>query len=269
MKTVFQVLETLRSSNIEVAPFTNYDAANQTEYNENGTYFKSDKNMWPIHKVEYSGQGNLNITFKIPGKMVEATGAEHPCFECRTITIVKNGELKQQFLQLTKNKEAQATLPFAVKNNILDLGKFLLTTAETVNIDDVFKARVNKFAKDLFKTKKPAAQLTAEQVRLCALGLRPDGYYCKPVAKQTTVEANDDVKVSLVGLCNKTTKSAKALKEALTNVQIPDSNYNELVYQMKCLHVHCSKACTTKIGNQTITGTVIAQPCSLTPFRRA
>ncbi len=258
MKTVFQALEALRSANILVAPFTNYDAANQVEFSENSTHFKSTENLWPIHKVEYSGQGNLNITFKIPGTMYEADGTAHPCYERRTVTIVKNGELKTQYLQLTKNKEAQASLPFPVKNNIVDLGKFALTTARAVNIDEVFKARVFKFAKDLFKTKAPAVQMTTEQARLNSLGLRPDGCYCKPVANQSVVESNDQIKVSLIGYCNKTTKGAKALKTALTGVQIPDSNYNELVYQMKCLKVHCSKACVASIGGRNISGTVIA-----------
>lgn len=258
MKTVFQALEALRSSNIAVAPFANYDVANDVEFADNGTHFKSTENMWPIHKVEYSGQGNLNITFKIPGTMYEPDGTAHQCFERRTVTIVKNGELKTQYLQLTKNKEAQSALPFPVKNNILDLGKFKLTTARSVNIDEVFKARVNKFAKDLFKTKRSATPMTAEQARLNSLGLRPDGYYCKPVSRQSVVESNDQVKVSMIGYCNNTTKGAKALKTALTGVQIPDSNYNELVYQMKCLKVHCSKACVASIGGQSIAGTVTA-----------
>ena len=231
MKTVFQALEALRSANIKVKPFINYDAANQVETVDNGVTFKSDEDQWVIGKVEYSGQGNLNLKFYIDGTMTEPDGTEHRCKEVRSISVVKNGELKLQFLMIDR-KATECPVP--VKNHIVDLSQYDLTDATDVDVDEVFRQNVMKFAQSLFYS-RPVRVLSAEQARLSALGLSPDGFFNKPVAKQTEVEANDKVTLKIAGCSNKTTKTAKALKIALSDRVIPESNLNKLLYDMKCL----------------------------------
>lgn len=256
---LFEALTAIKNSNVACKPFDNYDHSNETIVAENGTRFVPDADCWPIYAVEYASTGNLNIKFDIPGKMIEANGKEHRCKQMRTITIVKNGELKQQFLQMTKDKWEQGRLTVPVKNNIINLGQFPLTDKTTVDVKEVFNASVNKFVASLYKTAPAKPVMSPEQIRLNALGLRPDGYYNKPVFARSVIEANDEIKVSLKGLSSKTTVAAKNLKERLAGKQIDDyKKLNELLYNMKVLKIHADTNCSTKIDGVEIKGTVKA-----------
>ena len=256
---LFEALTAIKNSNVACKPFDNYDHANETITAENGTRFVADSDCWPIYAVEYASTGNLNIKFDIPGKMIEANGKEHRCKQMRTITIVKNGELKQQFLQMTKDKWEQSRLTVPVKNNIVNLGQFPLTDKTTVDVKEVFNASVNKFVASLFKTAPVKPAMSTEQIRLNALGLRPDGYYNKPVFARVCVEANDEIKVNLKGLSSKTTAAAKKLKTDLTGKQLGDyKKLNEMLYTMKVLKIHGDTDCTTKVHGIEIKGTVNA-----------
>lgn len=257
--TIFEALTAIKNSNVACKPFDNYDNANITEVADNGTRFVADTECWPIHSVEYASTGNLNIKFDIPGKMIEANGTEHRCKQMKTITIVKNGELKQQFLMMTKDKWEQGRLTVPVKNNIVNLGQFPLTDKTAVDVKDVFNASVNKFVASLFKTAQPKPAMSPEQIRLNALGLRPDGYYNKPVTNRTVVEANTEIKVNLKGLSSKTTVAAKNLKTAMTGKQVGDyKKLNELLYNMKVLKIHADNEFTTKVGDIEVKGSVKA-----------
>ena len=256
---IFEALTAIKNSNVACKPFDNYDKCNETTVADNGTRFVADSDCWPIYKVEYASTGNLNIKFDIPGKMIEANGTEHRCKQLRTITIVKNGELKQQFLQMTKDKWEQGRLNVPCKNNIVNLGQFPLTDKTAVDVKEVFDASVNKFVASLFAEKKPAVQMTPEQIRLNHLGLRPDGYYQKPVTGTRVIEANDEIKVKLNGLSTKTTVAAKNLKTAMTGKQIGDfKKLNELLYTMKVLKVHADNDFSTKVGDIEVKGTIKA-----------
>ena len=258
MKTIYEALKTIMDLKIAVAPFYNYDPTYEITYKETDEYFKSNDNKWPIHSVQFSGKGNLNISFIIPGVMTETDGKTHECKEIRTITIVKDGELKLQFLQLTRDKNVQASIPsdIVVKNNIINLGQFVLTEADTVSIAEIFKEAVIEFANKLKKNSevKPSV-MTEEEYRLSLLGLRPDGFYCKPV-KSITKDPVIGPKVSINGCSNKSTKTAKKLFDIVKTQQLPKSNLNELLYNARVLGVRGTVTSSCQFQGMDFSGTV-------------
>ena len=101
--TLFEALTAIKNSGIKVSPFTNYDKVSETHYADDGLKFKANDTEWPIHAINYTKDGNLNISFEQPGILTEPDGTTHECKQIRQIAIVRNGELYQQFLQVTKS----------------------------------------------------------------------------------------------------------------------------------------------------------------------
>lgn len=257
---IIEALNIIKSNNIAIAPFFNYEAANQITFVDNGTRFKSNEDFWPIDSINYSSQGNLNVTFKIPGVMIEEDGTAHECKEIRTITIVKNGEIKLQYLQLNKDKTAQAQLIAAgieIKNNIVDLSKYELCDTIAPTVRQLFEAFVDKTICGLHTvSNRHQVELTEEQRRLANLGLRPDGYYCKPVVAQVTVEANDKVVAKIKKLSTKTTALANALRETVDVSTLSAYKFNELLYNAKCHQLHCDELLKTKRADFELEGSL-------------
>lgn len=258
---IFEALTLIKNSNIAVSPFANYEAATETERVETGAYFKSDKNAWPINEVAYSTQGNLNIKLVMTGKLYITEKMTYDAKEIRNVTIVKNGELKQTFLVVEKNKTAQAQLIAAgvpVKNNVIDLSHFNLTDTTSLSIETISEAAVNDYLHKLKtpKTVKAESQVPKSKLELMleTLGLK-NGIYTAPVKKQTVVEANDKLAIKLAGLSSNTTKLAKKLKDA--NVTVKNVNLSKIKYDMRCLKMTGTKNISYSLSDgTTVTGTV-------------
>lgn len=256
---IFEALTAIKNSQIAVVPFTNYDAATVTDRVETGAYFKSTTNEWPINEVSYSSQGNLNLKFMIPGKLKLTETKQYDCAEIRNISIVKNGELKQQFLIVAKDKAAQARLAAAgveVKNNVVDLSKYRLTDTTNLDMSEVAKTVVHARLKKLKTVKVPkvTAQLTVEEKILATLGLK-NGLYTAPVKKTTIVESNDKIAIKLDGLSSDSTKLARKLKDL--NVNVENVDLNKMMYDAKCLKLNGQLNINYRLTDDvTITGTV-------------
>lgn len=256
---IFEALKKIQDSHIAIRPFNNYEASNLVVHHDTGVNFKSNADEWPINKVEFSGQGNLNIKVLIPGQLHVTDSKIYACSEIRSVTIVKNGELKLQYLQLSKNKEDQSRLVAAgikIKNNIVDLGQFALTERASLAISEIGEVAVNDFLRKLYASPKPANdhEPTEEEKLLALLGLK-NGIYTKPVKTQETVEENDKVKISLKDLSSKTTKLAKHLKELKLSVK--PVNLGQLIYDIKCLKIKGNYSFSHSLTNDiTVTGTL-------------
>lgn len=252
--TLYEVLNFIAQKKVPVSPFVNYDPTTEIEYADDGCEFKANGNCWPIQSVKYSERGNLNITVFIDGTVTEPNGAQHDCKQARNATVVKNGKLNIQYLQLTKDKAEQSKLPpeFNVKNNIIDLGQFPLTDKTSVSMDEIFKEGVYAFMNKLNKRVGKEAPMTEEQFRLSNMGLKPDGFYCKPKRVVAVEPPEHDCKVSIAGCSNKTTKLATTLKEFAAVHPIPKSKVNELMYTAQVLNIH-----GTKTSNFAVTPTMI------------
>ena len=107
MTTIYQALTTLKDKQIPCSPFMNYDASNEIEYADNGCSFRALKSEWPIHNISYSSRGNLNVSFVMEGVMTEPSGYVHNCKQIKNVTVVKNGKINLQYLQLSRNKALQ------------------------------------------------------------------------------------------------------------------------------------------------------------------
>ena len=150
--TIIEVLTAIKEAGIKVSPFTNYDKVTEAEYADNGVSFKPNETEWPIHNISITSAGNLNISFEQEGVLTEPDGTTHNCKQYRQICIVRDGELYQQFLQVTKDKTEQARLTTVkIKNNIINLGDYPLTDKTTVNIDEIFSEKVKDFVGSLQK----------------------------------------------------------------------------------------------------------------------
>lgn len=255
MTTIYQALTTLKEKKIPCSPFMNYDASNEIEYAENGCSFRALKSEWPIHNISYSSRGNLNVSFIMEGVMTEPSGYVHNCKQIKNVTVVKNGKINLQYLQLSRNKALQAQLPadFGVKNNIIDLGKFALTDKTSVSASEIFKAGCVDFVNKMHASPKAKVAMTDEQIRLANLGLRTDGFYCRPVKKIATDVPEHECKVSISGCSSKTTKMAKKLA---TVGPFPTSNVNELLYTAQVLGYHTTKTETCSVAGIPLNGTV-------------
>lgn len=256
---LIQVLTIIKEAGIKVSPFTNYDKVTEAEYAENGISFKCHEAEWPIHAINFTGSGNLNISFEQAGVMTEPDGTAHECKQYRQIAVVRDGELYQQFLQLTKDKAEQARLVEAgvkVKNNIVNLGEYPLTDKTTVDVDEIFSEKVKDFVGSLHKVSvNKFPKMTPDEYRLYLLGLSPDGVYSK---KATAVhyQKDDSVKVAIKGLSSKTTKAAQELKTATAGITVTKSKLNELLYTARVLKVHADRASTCTFAGRSFTGTV-------------
>ena len=252
--TLIEALNVIAQAKVPVSPFTNYDPTTEIEYAEDGCSFRANHSCWPIQSVKFSDRGNLNIAVHMDGIMTEPDGKTHVCKQIRNATVVKNGKLNIQYLQLTKDRVEQAKLPaeFHVKNNIIDLGQFPLTDKTTVDMDEIFKEGVYAFMGKLNKPAKKSAPLTDEQFRLSNIGLRPDGFYVKPCRVVAVEPAENECKVAIKGCSSKTTKMAEKLKEFAATHPVPKSKVNELMYTAQVLNIH-----NTKTANFTVTPTII------------
>ena len=257
--TLIEVLNAIKETGVKVSPFTNYDKVTEAEYADNGISFKCNEAEWPIHNINFTSVGNLNISFEQAGIMTEPDGTAHECKQYRQIAVVRDGELYQQFLQLTKDKTEQARLVAAgikVKNNIINLGDYPLTDKTTVNVDEIFSEKVVDFIGSLHKpyvNKFP--KMSEEEYRLYLLGLSPDGVYSKK-ATHIAVKKDDSVKVAIKGLSSKTTKAAQDLKTATAGITVSKSKLNELIYTARVLKVHADRAASCMFAGKTFTGTV-------------
>lgn len=255
---IYKALNTLKSLNITCKPFDNYDASNLVERKDNGCYFKSNENEWPVDTVKYASTGNLNMMFKIPGVLHINNSLKQDCSEVRNVTVVKNGELKIQFLQLTKDKSEQQKLidlGMKIKNNILDLSQFKLTDAIDVDLQELVNAVVSDVVAKCKNYKpRPKIELTAEQKLFAQFGLK-NGIYTAPVKTQTVVEHNDKKIVKIDGLSSNTTKLAQKIRSL--NIAVTRSNLNELLYNIRCLkkpvNINFTKQLTEDIK---LTGTI-------------
>ena len=176
--TIIEVLKAIKEAGIKVSPFTNYDKVTEAEYADNGVSFRPNEKEWPIHGISITSSGNLNISFEQEGVLTEPDGATHNCKQYRQICIVRDGELYQQFLQVTKDKAEQARLATVkIKNNIVNLGDYPLTDKTAVDVDEIFSEKVKDFVGSLQKAASGNAvpEMTEEECRLYRLGLRPDG----------------------------------------------------------------------------------------------
>ena len=237
--TIFEALNLISMAQVPVSPFVNYDPTTTREYDDNGCSFIAFENSWPIHTVKYSEHGNLNITVIIHGTMIEPDGKKHTCKQIRTATVVKNGALNIQYLQLTKNKELQSRLPtdFKIKNNIIDLGQFALTDKTNVDESEMFKEGVYAFIEKLNRvSSKFSYVMDDEQFRLSCLGLSPDGTYNKPIKTISIQKPEHECKISIAGCSSKNTKLAQKLKTA--QLTVPKSKINELFYTAQVLNIH-------------------------------
>ena len=255
MTTIYEALTILKDARIPCSPFANYDPTNEIEYDDNGCSFKACHHEWPIYSISYSSRGNLNIAFVMDGVMTEPDGKAHACKQIKNVTIVKNGKINLQYLQLTKNKTVQAKLPatLGVKNNIVDLGKFALTDKTTVSASDIFKASCVDFVNKMHASPKEKIAMSDEQIRLAGLGLRVDGYYCKPCRVIATEKPEHECKVSISGCSSKSTKLSKKLA---TIGPFPKSNVNELMYTAQVLGYHTTKTESCDVAGIPLTGTV-------------
>ena len=255
--TLFEALTAIKNSGIKVSPFTNYDKVSETQYADDGLKFKANDTEWPIHAINYTKDGNLNISFEQPGILTEPDGTTHECKQIRQIAIVRNGELYQQFLQVTKDKAEQARLTaVSIKNNIINLGDFQLTDKTSVTADEIFSEKVVDFVGSLHKTSTtPFPKMTAEEYRLYQLGLRPDGIYSKKTVYSSTPK-DTTTKVAINGCSSKTTKVAQALKTETAGLSIPKSKFNELMYTAKVLKVHADRPVTCTFAGKTFAGVV-------------
>lgn len=231
--TIIEVLKAIKEAGIKVSPFTNYDRVTEVEYADNGVSFKPNEKEWPIHGISITSSGNLNISFEQEGVLTEPDGATHNCKQYRQICIVRDGELYQQFLQVTKDKAEQARLATVkIKNNIVNLGDYPLTDKTAVDIDEIFSEKVKDFVGSLQKAAPGTAfpEMTEEEYRLYRLGLRPDGVYSR---KASYVSAPKDMstKVAIKGFSSKTTKAAIELKKETASMTIPASKVNELEFR--------------------------------------
>ena len=254
--TIIEVLKAIKEAGIKVSPFTNYDKVTEAEYADNGVSFRPNEKEWPIHGISITSSGNLNISFEQEGVLTEPDGATHNCKQYRQICIVRDGELYQQFLQVTKDKAEQARLATVkIKNNIVNLGDYPLTDKTTVNIDEIFSEKVKDFVGSLQKAAPGIAfpEMTEEEYRLYRL--RPDGVYSR---KATYVSAPKDMstKVAIKGFSSKTTKAAIELKKETAGMTIPASKVNELVYAAKVLKIHADRTSSCTFAGKTFTGTV-------------
>lgn len=256
---IFEVLNKIKETGICVRPFTNYDASNNTERHETGAHFKSTDNEWPVSKVEFTKAGNLNLKFFIDGHLKVNENQSYPCKEIRNISIVQNGELKLQYLQVTKDKDQQDRLRaqgIEVKNNIVDLSKYKLTDHENIRLDDMVKTIVHNKLKELktVKSPKPTRVKSQQELILETLGLK-DGYYTAPVKKITTVIPNSQCTIKIDKLSTNSTKLAKQLKEL--NIQVEPVDLNRMIYDAKCQNVHGAMDFSYRLTNDiTITGSV-------------
>ena len=256
--TLIEALNEIKNTGIKVSPFTNYDKITEAEYADNGVSFKPDETEWPIHSINYTSAGNLNISFEQTGILTEPDGTTHTCKQYRQIAVVRDGELYQQFLQVTKDKTEQARLMnVKVKNNIINLGEYQLTDKTVVDIDEIFSEKVKDFVGSLQTSGSKASfpEMTEEQYRLYQLGLRPDGVYSKK-AIYTSSPKDTSTKVAIKGFSSKTTKAAIELKKETAGMAIPKSKVNELVYTAKVLKVHADRPSTCTFAGKTFTGTV-------------
>lgn len=255
--TLIEALNEIKNAGIKVSPFVNYDKVTETEYEDTGVKFTPNDTEWPIHSIKYTGSGNLNITFEQPGVLTEPDGTAHECKQYRQIAIVRDGELYQQFLQVTKDKTEQAKLAnVTVKNNIVNLGDYPLTDKTTVDVDEIFSEKVKDFVGSLQKSSAtPFPKMTEEEYRLYQLGLRPDGVYSRKTAYVSSPKETA-VKVAIKGYSSKTTKAAIELKTATAGLLVPKSKVNELVYTARVLKVHAERPATCTFAGKTFTGTV-------------
>ena len=256
--TIIEVLKAIKEAGIKVSPFTNYDKVTEAEYADNGVSFRPNEKEWPIHGISITSSGNLNISFEQEGVLTEPDGTTHACKQYRQICIVRDGELYQQFLQVTKDKAEQARLATVkIKNNIVNLGDYPLTDKTAVDIDEIFSEKVKDFVGSLQKAAPGTAfpEMTEEEYRLYRLGLRPDGVYSR---KATYVSAAKDTstKVAIKGFSSKTTKAAIELKKETAGMTIPASKVNELVYAAKALKIHADRPSSCTFAGKTFTGTV-------------
>ena len=256
--TIIEVLNAIKESGIKVSPFTNYDKVIEAEYADNGVSFRPNEKEWPIHGISITSSGNLNISFEQEGVLTEPDGTAHNCKQYRQICIVRDGELYQQFLQVTKDKAEQARLTTVkIKNNIVNLGDYPLTDKTTVNIDEIFSEKVKDFVGSLQKAAPGTAfpEMTEEEYRLYRLGLRPDGVYSRK-ASYVSAPKDTSAKVAIKGFSSKTTKAAIELKKETAGMTIPASKVNELVYAAKALKIHADRPSSCTFAGKTFTGTV-------------
>lgn len=257
--TLYEALIEIKNAGIKVSPFTNYDKVTEVQYEDNGVSFQLTDHEWPIHSVVYTKDGNLNISFEMPGILTEPDGTRHECKQIRQISIVRDGELYQQFLQITKDKTEQAKLTnVKVKNNIVNLGDYSLTDKTAVTVNEIFSEKVVDFLGSLHAAEVTCVpvKLSPEQMRLNMIGLRPDGIYCKKVAFASIPPKDTTTKVMIDGCSTKTTKVAKALKTESAGWTIPKSKLNEMIYTAKVLKVHADQSATCTFGGKTFAGTV-------------
>ena len=114
--------------------------------------FRPNEKEWPIHGISITSSGNLNISFEQEGVLTEPDGTTHNCKQYRQICVVRDGELYQQFLQVTKDKAEQARLATVkIKNNIVNLGDYPLTDKTAVDVDEIFSEKVKDFVGSLQK----------------------------------------------------------------------------------------------------------------------
>ncbi len=256
--TIIEALKEIKATGVKVSPFTNYDKITEVEYDENGLSFKPNEKEWPIYSIDITSVGNLNIKFEMAGILTEPDGTTHECKQYRQIAVVRDGELYQQFLQVTKDKTEQARLTSVkVKNNIINLGDYQLTDKTTVDIDEIFTEKVKDFVGSLQKPSAGTAfpKMTEEQYRLYQLGLRPDGVYSRKTV-YSSAPKDTVTKVAIKGFSSKTTKAAQDLKTATAGLAVPKSKVNELIYTAKALKLHIDRAATCTFAGKTFTGTV-------------
>lgn len=256
--TIIEVLKAIKESGIKVSPFTNYDRVTEAEYADNGVSFRPNEKEWPIHGISITSSGNLNISFEQEGVLTEPDGATHNCKQYRQICIVRDGELYQQFLQVTKDKAEQARLATVkIKNNIVNLGDYPLTDKTAVDVDEIFSEKVKDFVGSLQKAAPGTAfpEMTEEEYRLYRLGLRPDGVYSRKVS-YVSAPKDTSAKVAIKGFSSKTTKAAIELKKETAGMTIPASKVNELVYAAKVLKIHVDRTSSCTFAGKTFTGTV-------------